>query len=109
MRDVDYIPSPEAKDARSPEIVLEWDFEVCNHHSASAFNRLSSAIERSSARRAVLDMSKCRYLSVSGLRCLLEWNADLMRRGVELRLSGLSPMLTTIFVLSRLEWLLADQ
>ena len=96
-------------DEANPEtLTIRWLWSECTHHAASGFNRMSKTIERESPKRVVLDMSECRFLNVTGLRYLLEWNADLLARGVELRVTGLSPMLLEMFRLSRLEWLLAD-
>ena len=108
MHDVKHIDTPDDRTDEDNGITLVWGYTVCTDNSASAFNRLSKAVERSSSKRVILDMRKCRYLNVAGLRCLLEWNADLIRQDVELKISGLSPVLARIFRLSRLSWLLLD-
>jgi len=108
MHDVRHIDTTNGKHDADHGITLTWGYTVCTDNSASAFNRLSKAIERSGSKHVTLDMRKCRYLNVAGLRCLLEWNSDLLRQDVELKICGLSPVLARIFQISHLSWLLVD-
>lgn len=85
-----------------------WEWEECTERTASGFNRLSRAVEQAGTRRIILDMSKCRYLSVGGLRQLLEWHGFLAIDGIMLRVGGLSPGLRDIFKLAKLDWIVAD-
>ncbi len=87
---------------------IKWEHEECTHATASAFNWMSQKIKRVASRKIVLDMSACKYLNVSGLHSLIEWNNDLVRQGIDMRVSGLSPTVARIFRITKLEWLLAD-
>ncbi len=89
-------------------LVLVWDYDKCTERMESAFARLSRRTVREGAGRVILDMKKCDYINVAGMNALLEWYIDLARDGVEVRLRGLKPILRNLFVLSRIEWLLAD-
>lgn len=87
---------------------VAWEYEECTENTASAFARLSRAIERQRIKNVVLDMRRCSYLSVAGLRHLLQWHNELSADGVMVRVGGLSPLLSRVFRLAKLEWILAD-
>jgi len=69
---------------------------------------MSQKIRKAASRKIILDMSECRYLNVAGLHSLLEWNNDLVRQGVEMRVTGLSPTVARIFRITKLDWLLME-
>ena len=92
---------------RDLPVTLHWDYDECTDRTASAFNWLSNKISQMRASKVILDMSRCGYMSVTGLHCLLEWNNDLRRQGIELRVTGLVPMVSRVFSLAKLEWILA--
>lgn len=98
--------SPEA--AMNGAFKLFWDYDECTDRTASAFSRLARKVEKSGAKRIVLDMSKCRFLSVGGLRRLLEWYSYLQSQGIQARVSGLSPLLANVLNLVKLDWLIVN-
>jgi anti-anti-sigma factor len=90
-------------------VTLKWDYDECTHRSASAFDRLSKQAARHMAQRVVLDMSGCTYVSIAGMRELMEWAGKLSENGRQLRIAGLSRLQAGIFTLSGLDWILADK
>ena len=101
-------PNPRPKSPTDREVRLAWEYEECTENTASAFARLSRAIEQAGLRRVVLDMARCKYLSVAGLRHLLQWHNELAGEGVTVRVGGLSPLLARVFELAKLQWIIAD-
>jgi anti-anti-sigma factor len=97
-----------SESGRARPVRVEWLWEECTERTASGFNRLGSAIERSGAKRVILDMSKCKYMSVGGLRLLLEWHGLLARDGVTVRVGGLKETIRNVFRLARVDWIIAD-
>jgi len=87
-------------------VTVLWEHEDCTDRTASAFARLTRNVRTSDAKRVVLDMSKCRFLSVGGLRHIMEWQADLATQGIIARVTGLSPLLKSVFKLAKLDWIL---
>ena len=87
-------------------VTVLWEHEDCTDRTASAFARLTRNVRSSEAKRVVLDMSKCRFLSVGGLRHIMEWQTDLAKQGIIARVTGLSPMLESVFKLAKLDWIL---
>ena len=106
MQDTSHIQDPSDRGFAASKIVLKWEQEICTGGSSRAFETLSRKVEESGAGRVILDMSKCEYLSVAGLRCLMNWNVELTAIGIELKIRGLSPMLELMIRLSRLEWII---
>ena len=94
------------EDRRPETLRLVWEFDECTDRTVRAFGRIRERVENSDATWVILDMSKCRYISVAGLRCLLEWSERLSSVGIIARISGLTSLLKSIFILARLEWIL---
>jgi anti-anti-sigma regulatory factor len=84
-----------------------WPVDECTDRTASAFARLSKYALGSGARLVILNMSGCRFLSVGGLRNILQWHDELHGQGIMVRIAGLSPLLATVFALAKLDWILA--
>jgi len=109
VRQIESKPPQPSGPGRDGCITLVWDYEECTDRMASAFARMSRAVAGAGAKEVVLDMSKCTYLSISGMRALLEWHRELAREGIEMRVSGLEPIPAQIVVMSKLEWILLDR
>jgi anti-anti-sigma factor len=90
----------------SQPVTVAWGFDECTDRTVSRFSHITAMIKRSGYKYVVLDFSKCNFLSVSGLRYLLEWHADLQNLGVQVKVTGLSSMLAHIFSLAKLDWIL---
>ena len=99
----------DAEDGHAGPLELTWDYDECTMYSASAFNRLSKLVIRHRAANVILDMSGCDYMSVSGLNLLIDWCNDLYAGGVDLKLTGVSPLIKKLFDVSNLQWLLEDE
>lgn len=89
-------------------VILKWTYDECTHRSVTAIDRLMKQASGKRAVRVVLDMSQCNYVSISGMRGLLEWAGNLSDNGKQLRISGLSKLQSCIFTLSGLDWMLMD-
>lgn len=85
---------------------IEWEYEECTERNSKAFLRLDRIAEVSGAKIVVLDMSRCRYLSVTGLRNIMEWRNRMSGLGISVRIGGLIPLLRNVFTLARLDWIL---
>ncbi|MCX6647585.1 MAG: STAS domain-containing protein [bacterium] len=90
-------------------VILKWNYDECTHLSVNAFDRLSKQAARHMAQRIVLDMSGCSYVSIAGMRVLMEWAGKLSENGRQLRIAGLSRLQSGIFTLSGLDWILVDK
>lgn len=90
-------------------VTLKWASDECTHLSTASFDRLSRKAARHRAKRVLLDMSACTYVSISGMRSLMEWAGMLSENGKQLRISGLSRLQAWIFILSGLDWILTDR
>jgi anti-anti-sigma regulatory factor len=97
-------PSPKRS---TPVATIEWEWDECTDRTVSGFSRLYKKVEKLSVHSLLLDMSKCRFLSVGGLRHILEWHDLLKSQGVDVRITGLSPLLRNVFEMARLNWILA--
>ena len=86
---------------------IPWEWEECTDRTASGFARFCKKVEKLPVRSVLLDMSKCRFLSVGGLRHILEWHDYLKAQGVDVKVTGLSPLLRNVFEMARLNWILA--
>ncbi len=102
-----YSSSSLARPERKP-VLVAWEWDECTDRTASGFARLRKSIVRLGARRITLDMTQCKYLSVAGMRHLLEWHASLARDGISVRVSGLSSVMAKVFILAKLEWIIED-
>ena len=98
----------EIKQKTSNVLVLTWQYDKCAGRMESAFARLTRHVGQEGAVKVVLDMSRCEYLSIAGMNSLLEWYLDLARDGIEVRITGLRPILRSLFVMSKLDWILAE-
>jgi anti-anti-sigma regulatory factor len=94
------------RDPNRPFTVL-WEYEECTDRTSAAFARLARKAESSGSRRIILDMQKCRFLSVGGIRHILEWHQAMLAQGRTVRLTGLSSLLVNVLELAKLEWILA--
>jgi len=97
-----------ADNARRGTLVLHWDYDTCTGEMASAFARMSRCIENEGAGDVILDMSKCDYLSISGMNSLIEFYLNFARDDVKIRVRGLKPILKDLFKLTKLDWILTD-
>ena len=88
---------------------VAWEYDECTDRTTSGFASLTRKIVKAGFKRVHLDLSKCKFLSVSGLRHLIEWHDDLETRGITARVTGLSPMLEYVFSLAKLDWILAEK
>jgi anti-anti-sigma regulatory factor len=100
---------PSSGQKENKPVTVAWGFDECTDRTASRFSHITWIIRKSGFKNVVLDFAKCKFLSVGGLRHLLEWHADLENIGVEVKVTGLSSMLEYIFSLAKLDWILVKK
>jgi anti-anti-sigma regulatory factor len=98
---------PESGQMTQP-VVIAWEHSELSDRTRNAFSRLSRKFEKDGhiSSLVILDMTRCKFLSIGGLRYILEWHGRLQKKNTVLRIRGLSPAIKSLVQLARLDWIL---